>query len=132
MARYAVRRRRGGPWDWSRDLRKQVGWDEQARFMDGLVDDGFILLGGPLEGDREVLMIVEAGSAEEIDRRLAEDPWSSNGMLMTLGVERWTVLLDGFAAKRWRNRAPAKPRRCDRSICRHSRASATILPRAPA
>jgi len=95
MAHYVVRLRRGGPWDWSRDMRKQVGWDEHARFMDGLVDAGFVLLGGPLEGDREVLWIVEAESEDAIRERLAEDPWSESGMLQPLRVERWTVLLDG-------------------------------------
>ena len=34
---FVVRRQRGGPWDWSRDLREQDGWDEHARFMDALV-----------------------------------------------------------------------------------------------
>jgi hypothetical protein len=42
---FAVRLERGGPWDWSRDLRDQSGWNEHARFMESLVDDGFIVLG---------------------------------------------------------------------------------------
>jgi hypothetical protein len=29
-------------------MREQEGWDEHARFMDALVDDGFVLLGGSL------------------------------------------------------------------------------------
>ena len=57
---WVVRLSRGGPWDWSRDLREQDGWDEHARFMNSLVEDGFILLGGPLEGDRETLHVVDA------------------------------------------------------------------------
>lgn len=95
MAYYVVRLQRGGPWDWSRDLREQAGWDEHANFMDALVDDGFILLGGPLEGDRETLHIVEAESEDSIRARLAEDPWAQNGMLTPIRIERWTVLLDG-------------------------------------
>lgn len=95
MAMYVVRRRRGGPWDWSRSMREQAGWDEHASFMDGLVDDGFILLGGPLEGDREVLHIVEAQSEDAISERLAADPWTASGMLGTTRIERWTILLDG-------------------------------------
>jgi uncharacterized protein YciI len=90
-----VRLERGGPWDWSRDLREQDGWDEHARFMDALVDEGFILLGGPLEGERETLHVVDARSAEEIHARFAEDPWAANGMLAVKSVERWTILLDG-------------------------------------
>jgi uncharacterized protein YciI len=95
---YAVRRKRGGPWDWTRDLREQAGWDEHAHFMDELVESGFIILGGPLEGDREVLHIVAAPSEEAIHERLAQDPWSANGMLRTVRVERWTILLDGRVA----------------------------------
>ena len=97
---YVVRLGRGGPWDWSKDMREQAGWDEHARFMDGLVDDGFILLGGPLEGDRETLHIVEAESEDAIRARLAEDPWAPNGMLTPVSIERWTVLLDGLRTRR--------------------------------
>ncbi len=95
MALYVLRLRRGGPWDWSRDMREQAGWDEHARFMDGLVDAGFIVLGGPLEGGRDTLHIVEADSKDAIRARMAEDPWARNGMLSPASIERWTVLLDG-------------------------------------
>jgi uncharacterized protein YciI len=76
-------------------MREQDGWDEHARFMDDLVADGFILLGGPLDGGREVLHVVAAAGEAEIHERLAADPWTPNGMLTTTSVERWTVLLDG-------------------------------------
>ena len=95
MALHVVRLRRGGPWDWSRDMRQQAGWDEHARFMDGLVDSGFLLIGGPLAGDLDTLHIVEAESEDAIRARLAEDPWAPNGMLTPVSIERWTVLLDG-------------------------------------
>lgn len=92
---FAVRLERGGPWDWSRDLREQDGWDEHARFMDALVDEGFIVLGGPLAGEREILHAIDAPSEEAVRARLAQDPWHANGMLTITSVERWTVLLDG-------------------------------------
>jgi uncharacterized protein YciI len=76
-------------------MREQDGWGVHARLMDEWVESGFILLGGPLEGDREVLHVVRANSAEAVDERLAEDPWTQNGMLETRRVERWTILLDG-------------------------------------
>jgi uncharacterized protein YciI len=78
-------------------MREQAGWDEHARFMDALVDEGFIVLGGPLEGERDVLHIVEAASRETVHERLAEDNWTQNGMLETVSVEGWTVLLDNRA-----------------------------------
>ena len=95
MARYVVRVRRGGPWDFSRDMREQAGWHEHARYMDNLLAEGFILMAGPLEGDRETLWIVEAESDAAIRQRMAEDPWATNGMLSPTTIERWTVVLDG-------------------------------------
>ena len=92
---FAVRLVRGGPWDWARDLREQEGFAEHARFMDSLVDEGFIVLGGPLEGGREVLHAIDAPSEEVVRRRLAEDSWHQNGMLTVKSIEPWTILLDG-------------------------------------
>ena len=92
---WVVRLERGGPWDWSRDLREKDGWDEHAAFMDGLVEDGFILLGGPLAGDRETLHVVDAPTESDVRARFAGDNWAANGMLSVKSLERWTVLLDG-------------------------------------
>jgi uncharacterized protein YciI len=63
--------------------------------MDRMVADGFILLGGPLEGDHEVLHVVDAPSAQAVHERLETDNWTQNGMLETVSAERWTILLDG-------------------------------------
>ena len=90
---FAVRNRRGGPWDWSRPMREQQDWKEHAGFMNGLADQGFVLLGGPLEGDRDVLLIVAAGSEAEVRDRLVEDPWQRSCMLTTTAIEGWTILL---------------------------------------
>jgi uncharacterized protein len=76
-------------------MREQSGWAEHARFMDGLVRSGLVLLGGPVEGDREVLLVVESDSEATIRTQLAADPWAANGMLTVTSVERWTILLDG-------------------------------------
>ena len=95
---FAVRLERGGPWDWSRDLREQKGFDEHARFMDALVEEGFIVLGGPLGDEREVLHAVCAPSASAVRERLAEDNWAQNGMLSITSIEPWTILLDGRAS----------------------------------
>jgi uncharacterized protein YciI len=90
---FLVRVERGGPWDWSKDMREQEEWPEHARFMNSLVDDGLILLGGPLEGGREAFHVVDAPSEEHLRSRLAKDPWARNGMLSVRSVERWTILL---------------------------------------
>jgi uncharacterized protein YciI len=92
---FAVRLARGGPWDWSRDLREQDGWDEHARFMDSLVEEGFIVLGGPVADGREILHAICAESEPAVRARLAQDNWHENGMLTITSIEPWTVLLDG-------------------------------------
>jgi uncharacterized protein YciI len=90
---FLVRVERGGPWDWSKDMREQDGWPEHAHFMNSLVDDGLILLGGPLEGGRDAFHVVDAPSGEVLRARFAEDPWAKSGMLTVKSVERWTILL---------------------------------------
>jgi uncharacterized protein YciI len=90
---FIVRVERGGPWDWSKDMREQVEWTEHAHFMNSLVDDGLILLGGPLADGKHAFHVVDAPSEEALRTRFAEDPWARNGMLSITSVERWTILL---------------------------------------
>jgi hypothetical protein len=63
--------------------------------MDALVDDGFVVLGGPLTGEREILHAVSAPSERAVRERLALDNWHQNGMLTIKSIETWTILLDG-------------------------------------
>jgi len=63
--------------------------------MDSLVEEGFIVLGGPLDEGREVLHAISAPSEQAVRERLAEDNWAQNGMLTIASIEPWTVLLDG-------------------------------------
>ena len=95
MSLFLVMLRRSGPeWDPSRRLEEQSGWDVHAAFMDGLVDDGFIVLGGPLPDEVRVAHAVEAESEEEIRATLARDPWSETHLRVD-SIERWTIRLDG-------------------------------------
>lgn len=91
---FVVERARGPAWDHSRRRREQAGWDEHAAFMDALVDEGFVVLGGPMgEGDGEnVLLIVDGDGEKGIHARLANDPWGED-MLTTVRVEPWSVWL---------------------------------------
>lgn len=89
-----VHQRHGGPWDWSKGLREQESFDEHARFVDGLVEEGFIVLGGPLD-ERDVLLVVRSESEASVRARFATDPWIENGMLTITAIRPWTVLLEG-------------------------------------
>ncbi len=97
VANYAVIREPGAGWDASRTLRAQEKWDEHADFMDALVDDGFVLLGGPLEDGPKTLLIVRAESEQAIISRLAHDPWTPMGLLRIATIERWEILLDAWS-----------------------------------
>jgi hypothetical protein len=98
MARmYAVILEHGPEWDDSRSLREQDAWDEHAAFMDALVDDGFIVLGGPIGDGSRVLHAVFADAPDAIRARLDADPWSGS-RLRIASIEPWTVLLDGRSA----------------------------------
>lgn len=93
-----VLRRSGPAYDRSRPLEEQSGWQEHAAFMDGLVDDGFIVLGGPLADEIRTAHAVEAESEEAIRARLAQDPWSGSHLVVD-AIEPWTIRLDGRAGR---------------------------------
>ena len=91
---HVVVRRSGPEWDPSRPLEEQSDWPAHAAFMNGLVDAGFIVLGGPLADEERVVHAVEAESEEEIRAELARDPWSGSHLVVET-VEPWTIRLDG-------------------------------------
>ena len=89
--------RSGREWDPSRPLEEQSEWPAHASFMDGLVDDGFIVLGGPLADEHRVAHVVEAESEDAIRARLAQDPWSESHLQVDT-IDPWTIRLDGRRA----------------------------------
>ena len=98
MANFAVRLVHGPGWDAARSTRTQAGWDEHAAFMDGLVDEGFVILGGPVGDGEQTLHVVEATDENEIRARLAEDPWACAGLLRIGMIEPWALWLDSRPA----------------------------------
>jgi len=96
---YLVTRAKGPAWDHSRRRREQSGWDEHAAFMDELVDDGFVVLGGPIGDGERVLLVVEATDEREVRARFAVDPWLPMGILRIATIEPWTIWLDGRPGK---------------------------------
>lgn len=97
MTNFAVRLVHGAGWDPARPIREQDGWDEHAAFMDALVDEGFIVVGGPVGGGEQTLHAIEAADEAELRARLAEDPWASAGLLEIGTVEPWALWLDSRA-----------------------------------
>ena len=95
MAFFAVTMEKGPSWDVSRDRREQDAWDEHAAFMDGLVDDGFLILGGPIGDGERTMHVIEAADEQEIHARFAQDPWAPMALLRIGKIEPWTIWLDG-------------------------------------
>src|SRR2546430_16323564 len=89
-----VLRRSGPEYDHSKGLREQSGFDEHADFMDALVDDGFIVLGGPLGDEVRTAHVVEAESERAIRETMARGPWSERHPVVD-AIDPWTILLDG-------------------------------------
>src|SRR5262249_50243663 len=106
---FAVLRSRGPAWDDSKPLEAQAGWAAHAAFMDALHDEGFAAFVGPLDGTRDALLILRASGADEIEERLAADPWSASGLLNTTQISPWHLRLGSLGPVR---RAPAE--RADR------------------
>jgi uncharacterized protein YciI len=94
MAFFAVTMIHGPNWDRSRPIREQDGWDEHAAFMDGLVEDGLIILGGPVgDGRQGALLLAEAADEAQITARLGRDPWAATGLLHVGTVQPWALWL---------------------------------------
>lgn len=99
MPIFALILARGPSWDVSLGgIRDQPGWDEHAEFMDGLVADGVIILGGPVGDGKQTLHAVEASDEGDLRQRLAEDPWARDQLLEVGSIEPWALWLDSRKA----------------------------------
>ncbi len=80
--------------DLSKGMREQVHWDQHAEFIDSLVAEGFLRLGGPLPDEHGALIIVSAENETEVREKLKIDPWYQHGILRIESIKRWEILID--------------------------------------
>jgi uncharacterized protein YciI len=90
---FFILRTRGANWNRDRTLEEQDGWTEHADFMNSLAQEGFIVLGGPLEGTPNVLLLAMAESEDEVRERLAADVWAVQDLLRVERVAPWDLKL---------------------------------------
>ncbi len=100
MPNFAVTLVHASNWDRNRPIREQARWTEHAAFMDGLVDDRFIVVGGPLGDGEQTLHLVDARNEQAVRNRLRTDPWAQMGLLEVGSVTEWSLWLDGRSAAR--------------------------------
>jgi uncharacterized protein YciI len=90
---FVVIRTRGPAWQESRPLEGQPDWASHASFMNALAKEGLVILGGPLGGTSDVLLVMKATSPDEVHARLAVDPWAVKNLLQITRVAPWTLRL---------------------------------------
>jgi len=89
---HVIVRQAGPDFDPALPLDQQSGWQEHAAYMDSLVEEGTLVLGGPLPNGR-VAHAMEAGSEEELRAIWARDPWHESHLVVE-SVEPWEIRLD--------------------------------------
>ena len=107
---FVVVSQQGPSWDPSKPMREQQLWPEHVEFVNGLMDEGFFLLGGPLAGSNvdeafspasepvgadglyRTMIVVEAADRDEAARRVEHDPWVRGGVIERTSIDRWEIL----------------------------------------
>ena len=80
--------------DLSKGSREQQFWDEHEVFIDNLVDEGFIMMGGPLVDDGGAMLIVHAESEGHVRATVERDPWYAHDILQLVSIKRWDIFID--------------------------------------
>jgi uncharacterized protein YciI len=84
--------------DFRKGTREQPVWDEHAAFIDQLVEEDFIFMGGPLVDEADMpegaLLIVNAANENEVREKLKGDPWFTHGILKLESIKRWQIFID--------------------------------------
>jgi uncharacterized protein YciI len=96
-------------------MREQDYWPDHVTFVNGILDEGSMLLGGPLSefdwngeppdptqpvgANRRyrAMIILQADGEEELRRLLDDDPWSEHHVLETAAIYRWEMLAGDIA-----------------------------------
>jgi uncharacterized protein YciI len=72
----------------------QPGWDAHAEFIDGLIERGVFVMGGPWTDRLGSMSIWEGLDAGEVRRVMQDDPFVRNGVFELEDVADWTVYVD--------------------------------------
>jgi len=91
---YLVISSAGANRDLSKGTREQRYWDEHGKFIDALVEEGFILMGGPLVDEGGAMMIVRAEDESEVREKLRRDPWYEREILNLDSIKHWDIFID--------------------------------------
>lgn len=97
MSYFTVTREARPGWVKDEGIAHQPGLEDHAEFMNLLAEQGFVLFGGPLSGTEEgrlrALLVIDSSSEAEIERCLADDPWTLSDRLRTVNIEPWKIFV---------------------------------------
>ena len=97
MSLFAITREAGPGWTDGKGAFEQPAVNDHAAFMNDLANEGVVLFAGPLAGSEHdrirVLLIADADSQADIERRLADDPWVLTQRVVTTSVEPWNLFV---------------------------------------
>jgi uncharacterized protein YciI len=94
-ARFVVTRAVGRAWDPAKAVRQQPGWAGHAAFMDALAVQGVVAFGGPAGQGSTFVLVADASDEAALRARLRSDPWTRDGLLVTVSVQAWEIWLGG-------------------------------------
>ena len=95
---FLVYREPGPAWVAGVTTREQPLWNEHATFMDGLFEEGRIVLAGPYGKEGRALVLMQVRDAAHASSLFDDDPWVKAGILLTERVVPWTIFLDSRQA----------------------------------
>ncbi len=96
-------------------MREQDYWPDHVVYVNRIVDEGRMLLGGPLgeldqegksadptgpvgtHGTYRRMIVIEAASEQEHTELVDDDPWSTHRVLETQAIYRWEMLVGEIA-----------------------------------
>jgi uncharacterized protein len=102
MPVFAVTTAKDANWDHARDIRQQPFFGQHAAFVDELVEQGVIIIGGPVasEDDDDIaLLAVEAPDEGSLRSIFDADPWTVHRVFRIKAVREWTLWLNGRSSK---------------------------------
>jgi uncharacterized protein len=84
----------GPAWVQGKTVREQPHWEQHATFMDGLFENGMVVLGGPFADATGSLVIVEAENEHEVADVFAHDPFVVHAIFALSSLKQWLLFLD--------------------------------------
>lgn len=76
----------------------QPGWDAHEAFIDELVAQGTVVMGGPYSDYGGSMVLLEGIDVEAARRLVDRDPFVRNGVFVLEDVREWTVYVDTLTA----------------------------------